>query len=118
MIQIATRIALAATILLPSACISMEYGPITPDQPYGYTEKKREDGAYVLGVVYPDSKQAMAFWDKRATELCGPATYTKNIYEASRVIPYYSSYASNPGLIVLEGLLTCNAPEPVAEAAQ
>lgn len=102
-------ITLTAAVLLTSACVSLTYGPITPDQPYGYSETKRADGSYILRVIHPVSAEAMAFWDKRAEELCGSSTYAKNIYQATRPTLLYSTWGGRPGDVVLEGVLTCNA---------
>lgn len=111
-------IALAAAALLPPTCVSMDYGPIGPEQPYGYSERQRDDGAYILSVVHPDETQAMAFWDARAKELCGAAGYTKNIYQATRPTVLYSNYGGMAGDVVLEGLLTCKGPDKGPDATE
>ena len=116
MSRLVTHATLAVVLLLPG-CVAMDYGPITPERPYGYSEMKREDGVYILVVAFPDANEAMAFWDRRATELCGSSAFTKNIYQAVRPT-VVSTYGGTAGAAVLEGLLTCNiAPVTPAESS-
>lgn len=110
----AIRLSLVAALLLPAACVSMSYGPIGEGSPYGYVEKKRADGTYMLRVVHPSFTEAQKFWDQRATELCGSADFKKNIYMAIMPTAHYSNYGGRPGEPQIEGLLTCAAP--IAEA--
>ena len=104
---------------LLSACVSMEYGPINAERPYGYKETRQNDGSYVLAVTHPDPEQARLFWDQRAEELCGSKTYVKNIYRAIRPTFWTPGYSAFAGAPYLEGLLTCGAPQaaPVAAAS-
>lgn len=103
-------IALAAL----SGCVSMEYGPTADGRPYGYSETKRADGSYVLRVTHPDEASALTYWDQRAVELCGSTAYVKNIYQSIRPTMAYSNYGGMPGVVMLEGLLTCTGPTPAA----
>jgi hypothetical protein len=106
------RASLAAASLLLSGCVAAAvYGPIAPDQPFGYSERQREDGTYILSAVHPDSEQAMAYWDKRAAELCGSSDYVKNIYRAVRPT-MMGPYGGTPGVAVFEGTLTCAQQQP------
>jgi hypothetical protein len=108
------RASLAAVFLLLSGCVAAPvYGPITLDQPFGYSEQKREDGSYILRVVHPDTAEAIAYWNRRAVELCGSSAYAKNIYQAARPM-VMSPYTGMPGAAVFEGTLTCapHQPEP------
>lgn len=96
----------------------MAYGPVTPEQPYGYSETKQPNGSYILRVTHPDGAQAMTFWDQRAQELCGSSAYTKNIYQAVRPTMRYSNYGGMPGVAMLEGILTCGEAGAVAQAKE
>jgi hypothetical protein len=102
---------------LLTACVSMEYGTIGPERPYGYKETRRDDGSYVLTIAHPDPKQAILFWDQRAEELCQSKTYVKNIYQAIRPTVWTPGYSAFAGVPYLEGYLTCGASQPPALAA-
>lgn len=108
MIRLLIGPASLAIMLTLSACAStLEYGPISSDQAYGYAETKREDGSYILRIVHPSGDVAMSYWDRRAAELCGSTAYEKNIYTAIRPTMHYSNYGGMPGAAQLEGILVC-----------
>jgi len=112
------RYGLAALLAgLLTACVSLEYGPMGPDRPYGYKETKREDGSYVLLIQHPDGKKAYEFWDRRAAELCGSKIYEKNIFRAIRPTIAVPGYSATPGMPILEGYLTCGSAAPAATPA-
>jgi hypothetical protein len=108
---------LAGLAVTVSACVSMDYGPITDKRPYGYAETPQADGSYVLRVFHPDATLAMNFWDQRAGELCGSTNFVKNIYVANRQTLLYSNYGGMAGAAVLEGTLTCKDAATAAPAA-
>ena len=114
MIRAMVRLALIAVgaALTLSGCVSTAYGPTGDGRPYGYSERKREDGSYILRVSHPDEGLALTYWDQRAVELCGSTAYVKNIYQSIRPTMAYSNYGGMPGLVQLEGLLTCTSPAP------
>lgn len=107
---------LAVSLAGLAACVSMDYGPMTGERPYGYAETKRPDGTYVVNVIHPDALLAMKFWDQRAAELCGSTSFVKNIYVASRPTVLYQYYGGMPGAATLEGTLTCVAAPPATPA--
>lgn len=112
--------AVAASLLLLSGCISTEYGPLEgqPNGSYGYRERLMEDGRYTLLAVHPSNDEAHAIWDRRARELCGGEFANKNIFRAVRPTVLYQSYGGMPGLVEIEGYLTCRQPEaPVQPGA-
>ena len=106
MIRAMVRLALIAVgaALTLSGCVSTAYGPTGDGRPYGYSERKREDGSYILRVSHPDEGLALTYWDQRAVELCGSTAYVKNIYQSIRPTMAYSNYGGMPGLVQLEGL--------------
>jgi len=118
---------LAASVL--AGCITAEYGPISANGGYGYSDARNADGSYTIRVVAMHAAQAHEFWDRRAAELCSGATYRKNIFRADIPIVTQTGYASNPynpayggsytqdayGPLIMEGYAHCEAP--AAQAA-
>lgn len=111
-----TCLTLAAALAL-TACVSMTYGETGPDSPYGYKDVRQEDGSYILSATHPDPNEAMAFWDRRAEELCGAGRYKKNIYRAIKPTMELYGYGGMAGASYLEGTLTCEGgPAPAASS--
>ena len=105
------RLVLLASMLAGCAQ-EIAYREMTANKSYGYKDHKRDDGSYVLLVVYPAANYAAAlaykYWDKRAGELCQGRAFHKNIFRADRPTVHYSNYGGMPGSFELEGYLTCD----------
>lgn len=82
----------------------------------GYTEKKLEDGSFMLsyyGSSMDDEDDAKKKWNRRASELCGKSEYkaeteTKEwTYDNYTIIPplFIKSKGASP---LIEGKLKCN----------
>jgi len=136
--------ALAVTAFALSGCVTPPtYGPIgSADNQYGYRDRQNPDGSHTILVVAAGAAQAHEFWDRRAEEICGSASYDKNIFRAEIPVVTTTGYASNGysggsyvqdvyGAFTMEGLLRCTdasapsgtdaapeaAPSPEAETA-
>lgn len=117
-----------------AACVTAPvYGPLA-ESAFGYRDQRNADGSYTVLVVAPNGAMAHEFWDRRAGELCGGATYRKNIFRAEIPVVSQSGYAVNPynpsyggsytvdayGALQLEGYLHCapTAADAVAPAPE
>jgi hypothetical protein len=118
-------------------CITAEYGQIgTKGSPYGYSDLRNADGSYTIRVVAMHAAQAHEFWDRRAAEICGSASFRKNIFRAEIPVVTQSGYVSGPngyggsytqdvyGNLIMEGYLHCEgeaqaaAAEPATESPE
>lgn len=127
----AARICASAVALALVGCVTPPtYGPIGHvENQYGYRDSQNADGSHTILVVAASSPMAHEFWDRRAAEICGSATFDKNIFRAQRPIVQVSGYVSNGyggggsytqdayGDFIMEGYLRCEAPAPTADAA-
>lgn len=79
-------VGLAAAGLLLQACVAARpvvYGPIGPEAPYGYSDRKNPDGGFVVRVAMPGYStpaDLRAFFDRRATELCPSGVERTNVF--------------------------------------
>lgn len=86
---------LAAVGLLLQACTlkPVVYGPVGPEAPYGYSDRKNPDGGYTVLVTMPGystSADLRAFFDRRAGELCLAGVERTNVFRV-HASEYYSS---------------------------
>jgi hypothetical protein len=93
------------------------YAPMDRERgsPYGYQERRTEDGRLILLVVVPlhgGSALAQEFWDRRAGELCEGGAYAKNIFRAQQATQLYDRYGGRPGDYELEGYVNCQSASP------
>lgn len=114
------RRAIAAAALVLAGCATpAAYGPLGPDAPYGFSDHPNADGSHTILVVADSAPNAQAFWDQRATEICGSAAFQKNIFRAQRPVETTTGYTTGPygggnsyqedqyGAFYLEGYLRC-----------
>jgi hypothetical protein len=106
--------ALCSLVLLAAVagCATIEYGPAggKPIARYAYRETLVSGTRYVLSISGPANAEMsvmQSMWDRRARELCGADTFTKNVFRAERATMHYSAYGGAPGVPVLEGFLEC-----------
>lgn len=87
---------------------------------YGYSDTPTVDGGHTVRVLRPDPTTAMAYWDRRAEELCGGKVKRKIIHTAVRPTVHYDRYGGRPGDFNVEGMVYCESeavpPATVAEA--
>ena len=99
-------------LAFPGCITPLSYGPIGGEShsAYGYKDEHRPDGLTTILVVVPANSNATLayeFWERRARELCGSDSYTKNIFRAERATQLYDYYGGRPGDYYLQGYLTC-----------
>lgn len=106
-------------LLALMGCKTIEYGPLNGDvhPRYGYDEKPKAPGEYVLKIVADFNRPEMilSMWDRRAQELCG-ASYEKTLFRAERPTLTYGHDGANPGSPILEGFLKCGAAAAAPES--
>ena len=129
--RIVFGVGLAATGLFLQACVAAKpvvYGPIGPEAPYGYSDRKNTDGGFVVRVAMPGNStpaDLRAFFNRRATELCPSGVDRTNVFRL-HASEYYAnaqyvyggvdiSSRSRVG-VELEGYVYCKAG-PAAPAA-
>lgn len=112
---------LAAAGLALGGCLTVpEYARISPETgvAYGYFDIANPDGGHTIRVILPaymgDPQLAYAYWDRRATELCGGPPARKVIHTALRPTIHYDRYGGMPGDFHLEGFAWCTAPAAAA----
>lgn len=113
----------ALSLTLLAGCVSDPgYAPIDPAarRYFGYADKPNVEGGYTIHVVLPegvsDPRSAFAHWERRASELCGPAGYTKQLHTARRnllMTPGYTPSAMNYEVL---GDAYCNDPARASTA--
>ncbi len=85
----ATPVAVCALLFI-SACADVKplvYGPIGDKTPYGYRDRPNPDGGHTLLAVVPafsSLKEARAFWDRRADELCPDGVAKRIVFRTER----------------------------------
>ena len=78
---------LVAAGLLLQACVTMEpvvYGPIGPEAPYGYSDRRNPDGGFTVRVMMPGyaaPAELRVFFDRRAGELCPAGVARTNVFQ-------------------------------------
>lgn len=116
-------------LALAGCATPIVYGPLDAGNGFGYRDFPNADGSHTVLTVGASAEQAHAFWDQRASEICGGAEYRKNIFRAQRPIVVGTGYASNAynpsygttytydmyGAFNLEGYLRCQASTGHAE---
>ena len=84
---------------------------------YGYLDTPTADGGHTVRVIRPDPDTAMAYWERRAQELCGGKVKRKIIHTAVRPTVLYEHYGGRPGDFNVEGMVYCESEAaPAAEA--
>lgn len=114
-------IAIAGACAALGGCASVEYAPMSEQNGIGYRDWQNADGSHTILVTLPqysDPATSHAFWDRRATEICGHTDYHKNIFRAERPTVYYDNYGGRPGGYILEGYLRCDRAEASSADAQ
>lgn len=124
---------LAATGLLLLGCAAVKpvvYGPIGPEAPYGYSERRNPDGGFAVLVAMPgqaSTSDLRAFFDRRAGELCPSGIARTNVFRMTVSDQTYVNYGSQyPSVasrrrtgVELEGYVYCksgsDAPKGAAE---
>ena len=84
---------------------------------YGYTDTPTADGGYTVRVLRPDPSTAMAYWERRAQELCEGKVSRKLVHTALRPTVLYDHYGGRPGDYMVEGMVYCEASAVPAVAA-
>jgi hypothetical protein len=98
--------------MMTAGCATIEYGPLGGKQTarYSYREELVSGTRYVLSIWGPQNAEMavmQSMWDRRARELCGGSTFTKNVFRAERPTVHYSAYGGSAGAPVLQGFLDC-----------
>lgn len=84
---------------------------------YGYTDTPTADGGHTVRVLRPDPDTAMAYWERRAQELCDGKVRRKIIHTALRPTVLYDHYGGRPGDFHVEGMVYCEDGAGPATAA-
>lgn len=115
----------AAALLSLQACATPPppvYGPMGDSQPYGYRDRSSGDGGLTLLAAVPAHSslaEAMAFWERRARELCPGGIAKRIVFRAERreiMMPagyVYRGVGMSSRATMgyeVEGYLYCNAP--------
>lgn len=107
--------ALALTLL--AGCVSDPgYAPMdaSANRYFGYVDAPNGAGGHTIRVVLPegvqDPRAAFAHWERRATELCGPAGYRKQLHTARRNMLMMHGYSPTGHSYEVMGDAWCNDP--------
>ncbi len=124
-------VGLAAIGLLLQGCAAAKpviYGPIGPEAPHGYSDRRNPDGGFTVLVAMPGYStpaDLRAFFDRRAGELCQAGIERTNVFRlhASEYFPGAPYVYGGAGVssrsrlgVELEGYVYCKAGPAVPTA--